>query len=93
MEEGQGHISLAHQAQELVPTGSPVIHSPIPGRKDGVGAFGCGYFSSPPANLQHAMSLCVVSAGQGDIVPSYANRDGGALAHCVEDKRWSDQIG
>lgn len=78
VQDGQGHISVCHPAQQLVPGGLPEKHSPIHGGEDGVGAFGHGHLPLSPTETQDAVSLGVIPTGQSHIVPKEANDFEGA---------------
>ena len=84
VDDGQGHVSICQPAQQLVPGGLPVTHSPFLKGEDGLGAFGYGHLITSPTEMQEidALSLGVIPTGQSHIVSVEASDFKGAGRHC-----------
>ena len=68
VQDGEGHVSVSHPAQQLVPGRLQEQHGPVR-RENGAGTFGAGHFRPSPTEWQGAVSLGVVPAGQRHVVP------------------------
>lgn len=69
VQDGEGHISISHRAQQPVPGRLRGRHGSVRPGEDGAGAFGRGYLRPSPTEVQGAVSPGVIPAGKGDVVP------------------------